>query len=103
KRPERTIREPVVVAVDVRLVEPYSMQSVARILGRNLHAPRLVADLAIRGTRSPRDPSTMRVTHRWIECRHESARRLLHLDALRAAHVLIRLAIRDKYELAIVQ
>lgn len=45
----------------------------------------------------------MRVTHRRIERGDQSTRRLLHLDTVRAAHVLIRLAIRHEYELAVVQ
>jgi hypothetical protein len=45
----------------------------------------------------------MGVAHRWIQCRYQPARRLLDLDTLRAAHVLIRLAIRDENELAVVQ
>jgi hypothetical protein len=43
------------------------------------------------------------MSHRGIERRYESTRRLLDLDLVRAAHVLVRLAVRDEDELAVVQ
>src|SRR3954467_5209306 len=103
ERPQRAIREAVVVAFDVRVIEPHAVNRVLRILRRHLNAPRLVAHVAVRGARSPGHPRAVRVAHRGIERGHESTRRLLDLDPVRAAHVLVRLAIRDEDELAIVQ
>jgi len=103
QRPERAIREAVVVAVDVGVIEPDPVQRVLRILRRNLNAPRFIADVTIRGSRPPRHPRAVGVTHRRIERRNETARRLLDLDSLRAAHVFVRLAIGDEYEFAVVQ
>jgi hypothetical protein len=45
----------------------------------------------------------MRAAHGRIERGNESSRRLLDLDPALTAHVLVRLAVRDEYELAIVQ
>ena len=71
ERPERAIREAVVVAVDVRVVEPDAVQRVLRIIRRNLHASRFVAHVAIRRPGSPRHPCAVGVAHRRIQCRHE--------------------------------
>ena len=79
------------------------MERVLRILGGDLHAPSLIAHVTIGRPRPPRDPGAVRVTHRWIQRRHETTGRLLDLDPMRAAHVLIRLSVRHEDELAIVQ
>jgi hypothetical protein len=48
ERPEGAIGEPMVVAVDVRLVEPDASQGIVALIGRYLEAARFVGRLAIR-------------------------------------------------------
>ena len=101
QRPERAIGEPVVVAVDVRLVEPDAAQRVFRVVRRNGDAPRFVCHLTIARPGPPSDPRAVRAAHRRVERGHETARRLLDVDPARPADVLVRLAVRDEYELAV--
>ena len=49
QRPQRAIREAVVVAVDVSLVEPDTAQRVTLLVGRHRDASQLVGDVAIGG------------------------------------------------------
>ena len=49
QRPQRAIREAVVVAVDVRLVEPDAAQRVTVLVRRNGDASEFVGDVAIGG------------------------------------------------------
>ena len=49
QRPQRAIREAVVVAVDVGVVEPDAAQRVTLLVGRHGDASHLVGDVAIGG------------------------------------------------------
>src|SRR5262249_51218615 len=68
-----------------------------------LHASSVVGHVAVGRSRSPRHPRSVRATHGGIERRHEPPRRLLDLDRLHTAHVLVRLAVGDENEFAVVQ
>src|SRR5215510_14046151 len=101
QRPQSPIREPVVIPVDVGLVEPDAMERVATVPRRNHHAAGFIGDFVISGAGTPCDPGAMRVPHGGIERADETTGWLLHLDAALAVHVLVWLAIRDEHELAI--
>src|SRR5215212_2144014 len=71
QRPERAIGKPVVVAVDVRIIQPDSPKRVAVLTGWNGDAPGFISHVTIRGSGPPCDPRSVRATHRWIERGHE--------------------------------
>ena len=103
ERPERAVGESMVVAVDVRVVEPDAAQGVTGFARRDRNASGFVGHLSIRVSRSPRHPGSVRAAHRRIERRYEAARGLLDLHAVYAAKMLVRFTVGDEDELAVAE
>jgi hypothetical protein len=103
QRPERAVGESVVVTIDVRLVEPDAAQRVAGFARRHGDASGFVGHLAVGVAGTPGHPRPVGAAHRRIERRYQAARRLLDLHAVHAANVLVRFAVGDEDEFAVVQ
>jgi len=103
QRPQRLVREAVVVRIDFVVLQPDPTQRIGFFARRHHQTTRCVRGLRIRGTRTPCHPCSMNASHGGIESGHQTASGLLDLDALDAAHVLVWLAIRDENELAVAE
>ena len=99
--PQRLVGEAVVVAVDVRRIEPDAAQGVGRVVGGNAKTPLSIGDLPVARAGAPRNPGPMDASHRRIERRHQPTRGLLDGDPGRAPDVLVGLAVGDEDELAV--
>src|SRR5262245_32928695 len=53
ERPESSIREAVVIAVDVGLVQPHSAERITVLARRNGNAPEVIRDISIGAPRTP--------------------------------------------------
>ena len=104
QRPERAVREPVVVPVHVGLVEPHAAQRVRLLAGRNGEPPHLVGDFPVRRAGTPSDPRAVDPPHRGIERADQTAGGLFYFRrAVDALHVLVGLTVRNKNELAVAE
>src|SRR5687768_8743450 len=103
ERPQRAIGKAVVIGVDFAVFEPNASQRVRLFAGRHLDASGFVRRFSVGGTRAPRHPRAVNSSHSGIERRDEAARGLPHFDPVDTPNVLVRLAIRDENELAVLQ
>ena len=81
QRPQRIVRDAVVVAVLLLRLQPHAAQRVLRLVRRNREASRRIRRLEIAAPVAMRDPRAAARLHHRIERRHQSARRLLPVDA----------------------
>jgi uncharacterized protein (TIGR02246 family) len=102
ERPERRVGEPVVVALDVGLVEPDAAQRVARVVGGHLEAPVGVGRVAVGRPRAPGHPGAAGALERGVERRDEAAGRAAHVGRragrVGAGDVLVGLAVGEQDE-----
>ena len=104
QRPKRAIGEAVVIPLNVGVVEPHTAQLVRRIARRHRDAAHFIGDLMVGVSRTPRDPGAVGASHRGVEGAHKAAGGLLDLGfTVDAAHVFVRLAVRDENELAVAE
>ena len=98
ERPQRAVREAVVVALLFFRSQPDAPQRVGRLVRRHREAPALVGGLAIAAAAAMRDPDTAGRAHDRIERGDEAARRANPSDlAAGPVHTVVnvRLTIRD--------
>src|SRR5690606_390728 len=83
ERPEKLVRVPVVVVVEVLLVQPEPAQGIARLLRRHAYAALLVDDLGIRLPAAPRDPGPANRLEQRIQRGDQPPGRPPHHDLVR--------------------
>jgi hypothetical protein len=103
ERPQRAIREAVVVALDVVVIQPDAPERVRLLVGWHADAADVIRRVTVRRPGAPRHPRPVDSPHRRVERRNEAPRRLPHLHAVHAAHVLVGLAVGDEDELAVAE
>ena len=81
QRPERVVGDAVVVAVLFLRLQPHAAQRVLRLVGRNREPARRIRRFEIAAPIAVRHPRAAARLHHRIERRHQSARRLLPVDA----------------------
>ena len=96
ERPQRFVREAVVVAGFLFFAQPDAAKQIRGVARGHFEATACVRRLAIGGSAAVRDPHARARAHDRFERRHQSARRMLDDDLTRwPALVNARLAIRE--------
>ena len=95
QRPQAAVGEPVVVPGFLFLGEPDAPDAVGRAFGRHHHVVGRIRRFPVRVAAAVRDPRPRARAHHRLERGHQAARGPLHLDALVAPHVNVRLPVGD--------